>query len=152
MVICFNLPLVGSYARDILSGVLSAAKSFPELSLWLPHAQIQQVVPTHVDGVIGATHAKGLAGLPRTVPIINVNSGIRPGTWQVCTDNDAVGQLAFDHFMERNIRSFAVFRIKTKGPPWTRLAAFNPTQRRPNSPGPATVPVLTYQRGFQLYP
>jgi LacI family transcriptional regulator len=114
MIIAFNHRLASGFGRRLLNGVLAYAAGRTDLRLWFPlETSIAQETPQKVDGIIGAVHDAGLNHASSETAVVNVNSESCEGSVQVCSDNRAIGQLAFDHFHARNIRSFAFLKVET---------------------------------------
>ncbi len=113
------------YGRSILSGVLAAASAEPQCMLWLNNPNIPQPSkPGHFDGAIGGASLREAPGIIGHIPAININSNPIAGTWQVCSDNELICRMAFDHLYEHQIRQFCYIHLQSGSTSEIRLEMF----------------------------
>ncbi|MFP4107242.1 MAG: substrate-binding domain-containing protein [Phycisphaerae bacterium] len=105
-----------NYGRGVLRGVVRYNKDHQHR--WQLHGHPHHVTPQVPDprrwrghGIIGQFGRDH--GLPKQIPTVNVSSANPPsGIPAVLLDNEAIGRLAAEHLLERNLRNFGFVGIR----------------------------------------
>ncbi len=104
-----------AYARGLLEGVLQYVRSHAPWSLYLPEQERGAPPPEWLakwkgDGIIARIESQTIAKRLRRmkIPVVDVSAARHsPTVPYVETNDDAIGKLAADHFLERGFTEFA---------------------------------------------
>jgi LacI family transcriptional regulator len=107
-----------AYARGLLAGIHRHVREHEPWTVFLPeHGRgappLEQLAGWHGDGVIARVETPAIAAVlsrvskKQTIPIIDVSAArLLPIVPYVETDDEAIGQVAADHFAERDFRHY----------------------------------------------
>lgn len=97
------------YTRRVANGIYAFVYESEGIQIRYRQSDIiHQSDPAEVDGVISPDPVSLREFAAVRIPCINVGSHRVAGVPQVCTDNQAVCELIFNHFRERNFPNLAI--------------------------------------------